>query len=158
MKQFLLPEQIEHSDDPHINLRDYVNILVLNEAGEALVLESYQQSRKNLCWRLLGGYLEEDNDPFTAVQQHLLQEIGYQTTQWPYLGSHGTEPNRRHGIGHFFCAQNVRPVTNVQNDGLEDVTIKWVPLTDLRYALQDGRIPIMSHALTVSLALLTVLK
>lgn len=33
---------------------------------------------------------------------------------------------------------------------------KWVPLTDLRYALLDGRIAIVSHALTVSLALLTL--
>ncbi|VAW41863.1 hypothetical protein MNBD_CHLOROFLEXI01-3259 [hydrothermal vent metagenome] len=158
MEQLQLPNQTIHSDCSDIDVRDYVNILVLNKAREAMVLESYKQGSGGVCWKMLGGYLEGEEDPFTAVQRYLLQQIGYETTHWSYLGSHGTEPNRYRGVGHFFCAQQASPVANVQNDQLDTAHIKWVQLTDLRYALQDGRIPIMSHALTISLALLTVLK
>jgi len=158
MEQLRLPDQTIHSDCSDIDVRDYVNILVLNKAREAMVLESYKQGSGGICWKMLGGYLEVEEDPFTAVQRYLLQQIGYQTTHWSYLGSHGTEPNRYRGIGHFFCAQQASPVATMQNDHLDTAHIKWVQLTDLRYALQDGRIPIMSHALTISLALLTVLK
>jgi ADP-ribose pyrophosphatase YjhB (NUDIX family) len=158
MEQLRLPDQTMYSDLPDIDVRDYVNILVLNEAREALVLEGYKQGNSSVCWKVLGGYLEGEEDPFTAVQRSLLQKIGYQTTHWSYLGSHGTERNRYRGVGHFFCAQQASPVANVQNDKPDTAQIKWVQLTDLRYALQDGRIPIMSHALTISLALLTVLK
>lgn len=158
MEQLHLPDPTIHPKQPSGDMRDYVNILVLNETGKALVLESAKRGSGGICWKMLGGYLEVEQDPFTAVQQMLLQKIGYQTTHWSYLGSHGTEPNRHRGVGHFFCAQQARQVIQVQNNGSEVAHIKWVQLTDLRYALQDGRIPIMSHALTISLAFLTVLK
>ena len=107
---------------------------------------------------MMGGYLTLDEDPFTAVQRLLLAITGYQTTHWSYLGSHVSDRNQSDGAGYFFCAQQVRPVAGMQPNEPDRYGVKWVPLTDLRYALLDGRITIMSHALTVSLALLTTLK
>jgi ADP-ribose pyrophosphatase YjhB (NUDIX family) len=151
-------EQLPLSDLSKTDVRDYVNMLVLNEAGDALVLEGHKQDSGGIYWQLLGCYLEPEEDPFTAVQRHLLQKVGYQTTHWSYLGTHGTEVNRLIGVRHSFCARNARQVAKVEKDESETHAIKWIPLTTLRYALQDGRLPITSHALTVSLALLTVLK
>ena len=120
------------------------------------------QGRSGVCWQMMGGYLESDEDPFTAVQQTLLAETGYQTNNWAYLGSHVTEANQRVGAGYFFCAQQARQVVATENPDCKGTVnayaIKWVPLIDLRYALLDGRIMVLSHALTVSLALLTVVK
>ena len=158
MEQLRLPDGSIISDWPTVYTQDYVNALVLNEAGEVLVLEGYKHGRGNVCWQMIGGYLEPDEDPFTAVQRELLEETGYQTSDWSYLGSHIIDANRHVGIGHFFCAQRARQVSEVDNSDLEAYTIKWVSQADVRLALLDGRLPIMSHALTVSLALLTTLK
>lgn len=136
---------------------NYVNALVLNEAKQALVLET-EKAGGGVYWLMLGRYLQRDEDPFTAVQQKLLELTGYQTGQWAYLGSHAVDESQLLGVGALFCAQQARPVaTPCMNQQLA-YTVRWIPLTDLRYALLDGRITSMSHALTISLSLLTVLK
>ncbi|MBK8904624.1 MAG: hypothetical protein IPM53_25825 [Anaerolineaceae bacterium] len=133
---------------------DYVNALVLNTLGEALVFE-VAKPNSGVYWQLLDRYLQPEEDPFTAVQQTLQQATGFQACQWAYLGSHAIEASRLFGVGFLFCA---RQAYQVAEPVLAGATVKWVSLVDLRYALLDGRISIMSHALTVSLSLLTVLK
>lgn len=141
---------------PPICQKDYVNAVVLNQAGEALVYETPRQSSVGVYWHVLSQSLPCGIDPFTAVQTALLHKTGGQTNHWSYLGSHVMAPDQPTGASYFFCAQQVQQVTSPQPNGHSPAVAKWVPVTDLRYALLDGRIAIVSHALTVSLALLTL--
>jgi len=146
---------------PPICSQDYVIALVLNEAGEAMVWERPRPDG-GTYWQVMARYLQLDEDPFTAVQQELLAQTGRQTGEWVYLGSHVVDTSQSVGVGYFFCAQQTREIVAVapqreEADGMP-LHLKWVPLTDLRYALLDGRLAMTNHALTVSLALLTVLK
>jgi len=146
---------------PPICVQDYIIALVLNKANEAMVWEK-QKPNGGTYWQVMERQLQRDEDPFTAVQQELLAQAGCQTDQWAYLGSHVMDTSKSVGVGYFFCAQQACgtiPVALEQQapDG-EVLYLKWVPLTDLRYALLDGRLAMTSHALTVSLALLTILK
>ena len=140
---------------PH--MLDYVNAMVLNTAGEALVFE-VDKPGSGVYWQMLDRYLQPKEDPFTAVQNKLQQMTGFQTRQWAYLGSHAIEASRLFGVGFLFCAQQAVQVAEPAPLRTEGVAIKWVSLVNLRYALLDGRISIMSHALTVSLSFLTILK
>jgi ADP-ribose pyrophosphatase len=158
METVRLPDGQTIPDWPKIYTNDYVNALILNEANEALVLEGYKHGNGRITWQIMGGYIEPAEDPLTAVQRELLEETGYQTEDWTYLGSYIVDPNRHVGVGHFFCAQKVRLTAEPCHSDLEDFAVKWVPLKELRYALLDGRIAAISHAITVSLALLTILK
>jgi hypothetical protein len=54
---------------------DYVNALILNKAGEALVLE-VEKPGNGVYWQLLDQYLQPKEDPFTAVQHQLQQMTG----------------------------------------------------------------------------------
>lgn len=143
---------------PKVCTNDYVNALILNESGQALVFEEPKLAGAGVHWHLLGRCLSPDTDPFTVVQQELLQKTGYETTVWSYLGSHIMAPDRPVGVGYFFCARQARRTITRQLETPASGTIKWVPLKDLRYALLDGRIAVISHALTASLAFLTILK
>ena len=146
---------------PPVCLQDYVIALVLNEAGEAMIWEKPRPDG-GTYWQVMERYLQLDEDPFTAVQQELLAQAGRQTGEWAYLGSHVIDTSQAVGVGYFFCAQQAREIATVspQRKGPDGVPLcrKWVPLTDLRYALLDGRLAMTNHALTVSLALLTILQ
>lgn len=156
IEQVRLPNGQIVPDWPKVHTRDYVNALVLNEAGEALILEGYKHGTGWSSWQVLGGYLEEGEDPMTAVQRELLEETGYSSDQWLYLGSYVIDANRHVGVGHFFCALNAHPVAEPNHDDLEDFELKWIPLRELKYALLDGRIAVISYAINISLALLLV--
>lgn len=158
MEEVQLPDGQVIPDWPKIYTQDYVNAMVVNKANEALVLEGYKHGAGRITWQIVGGYLEPGEDPLTAVQRELLEETGYETKDWSYLGSFVVDPNRHIGIGHFFCAQNVEQVAEPDSGDLEEYEMKWVPLKELRYALLDGRLAAVSYATTVALAMLTILK
>ena len=161
MKQPHQTDRLIMLEMPPICLQDYVIALVLNEAGEAMVWER-QRPDGGTHWQMMERYLQCDEDPFTAVQQELLAQTGRQTGEWAYLGSHVIDTSQPVGVGYFFCAQQTCAIIPVaqerQAPNGELLCLKWVPLTDLRYALLDGRLAMTNHALTVSLSLLTILK
>lgn len=158
MQHVQLPDGQNIPDWPKIYTHDFVNAVIVNEAREALVLEGYKHGTGRICWQMIGGYIEPGEDPLTAVQRELLEETGYHTDEWVYLGSYIVDPNRHIGVGHFFCAQQVRLITEPNHNDLEAFTLKWVSLKELQYALLDGRLAAISYATSVALALLTILK
>ena len=158
MEKSLQPNNVLLQKLPRICASDYVNALVLNESGQALVFEEMGHEGTRIHWHMLNHCLTAHTDPLTAVQQALLQTTGYETGIWSYLGSHMMAADHPVGINYFFCAQQARRATTTQHNGPSATTIKWVSLQDLRYALLDGRIAMMNHALTVSLAMLTILR
>lgn len=135
---------------------NYVNALVLNEFGEALILPTFNPHSERMEWQLVSGGVEPGEDPLTAVQRILHAHTGCETRDWTYLSSYLSDLGCHAGVGHFFCAQKVKQSTlPVQTTAPKP---HWIPLKELRYALLDGRIASISHAANISLALLTILK
>ena len=154
MEHILLPDGREIEEWPIVYARDYVNAVVLNEAGQVMMLEGYKHGVRRASWQVLGGYLEENEDPLDAVKRELLEETGYTSNNWQKLGSYVVDANRRVGVGHFYLARDARRTAEPDNDDLEQIEIKWVSLTEARKGLHDGRIAAMSYAVNVALALL----
>lgn len=158
MEEVKLPDGRIIEDWPKIYTRDYVNALVLNENNEALIMIGYKHGIGRSNWQVLAGYIDEAEDPLTAVQRELLEETGFVCDEWHFMGSYVVDSNRHIAMGHFLCGRNARQITSPENDELEDFEVLWVPLDELKIALQDGRIATGSYALAISLALLTVVK
>ena len=158
MEKVRLPDGRMIEDWPKIYTRDYINALVVNEAGEALVMVGYKHGIGRSNWQVLAGYMDDGEDPLTAVQRELMEETGFECEEWHFLGSYAVDSNRHIAMGHFFCGLGAKQVASRETDDLEDYTVEWVPLAELKVALQDGRIATGSYALAVSLSLLTVLK
>lgn len=158
MEQVRLPNGQVIMDWPKVYTRDYVNALILNDAGEALIIEGYKHGNGWNGWQVVGGYLEEGEDPYTAVQRELLEETGYSSDNWLYLGSYTMDANRQVGIGHFFYATGAQRIAEPDHDDLEAFDVKWVSVKDLKYALIDGRVGVISYAANIALALLMLEK
>jgi len=156
VEQVRLPDGKVIRDWPMVHARDYANVLALNALGEALILEGYKHGAGCSSWQVVGGYLEEGEEPLAAIQRELLEETGCQSDDWRYLGSYVVDANRYVGTGHFYVARNVHKIAAPTSTDLETFTLRWVPIPELKKALSDGRIQIVSYALNISLALLTL--
>jgi 8-oxo-dGTP pyrophosphatase MutT (NUDIX family) len=133
-----------------LKARDYVNAYVLNEAGEAMVLESFPNGNAWGSWQMIGGEIEPDEDPLTAVQKNLLQRTGCSAEHWLYLGTFVVDGAEHLGVGHFFCAQQTRRILEPPT---LDFDIRWVPRKQIKRALLDGRIAAINYAIAAALAL-----
>jgi hypothetical protein len=144
------------SPDPQstsIQLKDYVNAFVMNEVGEALVLEGMRNGRSWSSWQLIGRSLVEDEDPMLAVQEDLLLRTGYTCTKLIYLGTFIIDESQTEGAGHFFCAQLGQQVTAPDIKYTGNYKPKWVTKRILKQALLDGRIAVINHVVAASLAM-----
>jgi ADP-ribose pyrophosphatase len=156
MREVQLPDGRVIADWPIIHTKDYINALVLNEQGQALILEGYKHALGRSSWQVLGGYLEAEEEPLAAAQRELLEETGYAAGDWRHLGSFIMDPNRYTGLGHFFLARNAGKVAEADHDDLEKFTLRWVTLEELQAAVLDGRVGAVSYALNISLGLLSL--
>ena len=156
MEEVRLPDSRVISDWPKIHAGDFVNIFVVNENDQALVLDGYKHGVGRSSWQLIGGYLENGENPFAAAERQLRSETGYDCEEWRYLGSFIVDANRHIGIAHFFLAFNARRVHVAQPKNIENSVLRWIPLQELKYALWDGRIAGMSYATNISLGLLAL--
>jgi ADP-ribose pyrophosphatase len=156
MQQVKLPDGRVVTDWPIVHTRDYVNALVFDHSQRIMVLEGYKHGLGKSSWQVVGGYLEPDEEPLLAIQRELLEETGFQAGQWHELGSFVMDANRHVGVGHFFLARNARRVTVPDHDDLEKFTVRWVSLFELKQALFDGRVGIISYAANIALGLLAL--
>ena len=146
------------SEGKHAQTRDFVNALAISDAGEAMIFEEGATKDGGMSWHVVGGPIENGEDPMSAIQRALLESTGYSSDTWLYLGSYMlAEADHDLGVGHFFCARDARSVGQPVSETHREMKIRWVSQQDLRYALLDGRISILSYAITISMALLTVL-
>ena len=154
MEHVRLPDGREIQEWPIVDARDYVNAVVLNEAAQVMILEGYKHGLRKSSWQVMGGYLEEGENPLEAAKRELLEETGYSSDHWQELGSYVIDANRRVGVGHFYLARDARQTSQPNSDDLEQIEVKWVSQAEITQALYDGRIAAMSHAANVALALL----
>ncbi len=141
--------------DPNIAC-EFVNAVVLNEQGEALVIERETLGRPAGKWGMLEALITEADDPLTAVKDALRSLTGFETHHWNYIGTYMKNSERNEGIGHIFVAQAAKKCHEPEPYQQNRVSTKWVPFEELRYGLLDGRILSTRYALNVALALLTI--
>lgn len=151
-----LPDGQIIPDWPIVQTRDFVNSLVLNEAGQFMILEGYKHGLGRSSWQVLGGYIEPGEDHLIAVQRELLEETGYQCDEWQHLGSFTIDANRHVGTGHFYLARGARRIADPDHDDLEQFAIRWVTMETLSQALFDGRVAIASYGINIALGLLAM--
>jgi hypothetical protein len=148
--------------DTLTEVHDYVNAVVLNKAGEALILEGSPDGRGWASWHMIGRSIQLGEDPILAVQQDLLERTGYKSNQWLFLGAYTIGHNQIDrneidrdqptGAGYFFCAHNIHPATPLVSPH-ENLRLKWVTKKELKQALLDGRIAVINHAIAAYMAL-----
>jgi ADP-ribose pyrophosphatase len=151
-----LPDGREIADWPIVHLRDYVNVVPVDAAGRVMLLVGYKHGPGRSSLQVVGGYLEDGEDPLEAARRELLEETGYASREWEGLGSFVVDANRRAGVAHFFLARNVAQVAPPDHDDLEGFTLIWEPLHEVKRALRDGRVAVISYASNLALALLAL--
>jgi ADP-ribose pyrophosphatase len=154
MQEVRLPNGRIISDWPYVHTRDYANVLVLDSDDRVMVLEGYKHGLGKSSWQVVGGYLEPGEEPLMAIQRELREETGYFSDEWTELGHFVVDANRHVGVGTFFLARNARKIAEPDHDDLEHFDVRWVSLPELKIALFDGRVGIISYAANIALGLL----
>jgi ADP-ribose pyrophosphatase len=148
-----LPDGRLIPDWPWIITPDYVNVVAMTEVKRFLCLRQVKYGVEGTTLGIVGGFVEEGEEPFQAARRELLEETGYESTDWIPLGSYRVDPNRGVAMGHFYLACRARYVTPRHTDDLEEQEIVLLTHSEMETALAQGEFKVLPWAACIALAL-----
>lgn len=151
-----LPDGRVIDDWPWLVTPDYVNVLVVNEAGQYLVFRQTKYAVEGTTLAPVGGYLEPGEDPLAAAKRETLEETGHEAPDWIDLGHYAVDGNRGAGVGYLYLARGARKIADIHADDLEEQELLLLSREQIQAALLAGEFKVMSWAAVVALALLRV--
>jgi len=131
----------------------------------AVIVLAMTPDNKFLCFRQtkyavegtalapVGGMLEPNEMPLDAAKRELLEEMGYEASEWVNLGSHILDPNRGIATMHLFLALNAKQVAKPDSDDLEDQELLLLSRSEMENALQAGAFKILAWSAVVAMSL-----
>jgi ADP-ribose pyrophosphatase len=148
-----LPDGRLIPDWPWIITPDYVNVVAVTEDERFLCFRQVKYGIEGTTLGIVGGFVEEGEDPFEAARRELREETGYESTDWIPLGSYRVDPNRGVAMGHLYLARQARYVTPRNADDLEEQELILLPRAELESALVAGEFKVLAWAACIAIAL-----
>ena len=132
---------------------DYINVVAVTEDNKFICFNQVKYGLIGDTLAIVGGYLNEGEEPLKAAQRELREETGYESSDWQALGHYRVDPNRGMAIGHFFLARCARLVTTPIVDDLEEQHLLLLSRAEVEQALATEEFQVMAWTAAVALAL-----
>jgi ADP-ribose pyrophosphatase len=132
---------------------DYVNVVAVTEDERFLCFRQVKYGLEGTTLSIVGGFVEEGEEPIIAARRELLEETGYESTDWTSLGSYRVDPNRGVAMGHFYLARQARYVIPPNADDLEEQEIILLTRSEIETALAREEFKVLAWTACLALAL-----
>jgi len=140
-------------DWPWIITPDYINVVAVREDDRFLCFRQVKYALEGTTLGIVGGFVEEGEEPIQAARRELLEETGYESTDWIPLGSYRVDPNRGVAMGHLYLARQARHVALRNSDDLEEQEIVLLTRSELETAFARGDFKVLAWAACIAFAL-----
>ena len=140
-------------DWPWVITPDYINVVAVTEDEYFICFRQVKYGIQGDTLAIVGGYIEQGEEPLAAAKRELLEETGYEAPDWISLGSYLVDPNRGIATGHLFLARRAHYVTPRNADDLEEQELLLLTREKIEHAIDIGEIKVLAWAATVAFAL-----
>jgi len=140
-----------------IVLPEFAMVVPVTPSGEIVMVRGYKHGLGRINLSPPAGLIEPGEQPLAAAQRELLEETGYASDDWSFLGRFVVDGNRQCGTMHLFVARGVRSRRPPREDELEELHSELLTPEQLKEALRRGEIGNLAGAGGTALALLLAL-
>jgi ADP-ribose pyrophosphatase len=147
-----LPDGRLIPDWPWIITPDYVNVVAVTAEGQFICFRQVKYGVEGTTLGIVGGFVEQGEEPLRAAQRELLEETGYQSPEWTPLGSYRVDPNRGIAVGHLYLARQARYITPRDAGDLEEQELLLLTRPEMEAALEQGQFKVLAWAAAIALA------
>jgi ADP-ribose pyrophosphatase len=136
-----------------IEAPSYVIMFVVTVDQRVAIIEQYKHGIGQRVVELPAGYIEPGEEPLISAQRELLEETGLEAPDWLPLGSFTVDGNRGCGKAHAFLAMNAREVRQPNPGDLENQTLHFYTIEQVREIWLRGGMPSLAPTAVVGLGL-----
>ena len=141
-----LPDGAVIEDFYTITIPDVAMVAAITEDGNILLKSEYRYACQETVIECPAGMIETGEEPFTAAKRELLEETGYTSSNWTYLGYTWESTSKLTNKMHLFVARNATPTTTQHLDPNEHLEVMKVSLKDAVDMVMEGKINANSTA------------
>lgn len=141
------PRTGEAHDFYILESKDWINIIPITPENQVVMVRQYRHGSREVTLEIPGGIVDPGDTPQGAAVRELLEETGYETSDWSQIGSVNPNPAIFNNRCYTFLARKVRKISNPMPDVTEDIEVVLVPLAEIPAYIREGKI---DHAIVVS--------
>ncbi|MGZ4555028.1 MAG: NUDIX domain-containing protein [Mycobacteriaceae bacterium] len=119
-----------------------VAVLAIDDANEVVLIHQYRHPMGRRLWELPAGLLDvPDEEPLTAAQRELAEEVGIAASHWSVLVDLAVSPGFTDESVRVYLAEGLSRVERAAGEHEEaDVVVHRVPLDDAVAQVLSGEI------------------
>ena len=124
-----LPDGVLINDFYTVTVSDAAMIVVLTDDNSILLKSEYRYScGEDLIECPAGTFDKDETDPLVVAKRELLEETGYTSDNWTYLGATRESTSKLTNMMHIFLARDCVKVSEQHLDKTEHMDLIIVPL------------------------------
>ena len=126
---------------------DWVNMVALDRERRCVMIRQYRFGVAYTTLETPGGMVDPGEDSFAAATRELLEETGYVSEKWSYLGAVEPNPAVHNHLCHHWLVEDAE-LAHAQDLGEgELIAVELMSEDKVRAAVQSGE---LKHALALS--------
>jgi 8-oxo-dGTP pyrophosphatase MutT (NUDIX family) len=144
--RYQLPRHEKEASFYVLESSDWVNVIPLTEQGEVVLIRQFRFGTENVTLEIPGGIVDPGHTPLIAARKELLEETGYASDQWEYLGYVHPNPAFLNNRCHSFLAKAVKRIAETAPEESEEFEVVLVPYPEIKNLIGNEGI---THSLVV---------
>ena len=142
----ILPDGSVISDFYTVTIQDAALIVAITDDLQILLAREYRYACKEVSTECPAGMVEDNEDPLETAMRELLEETGYKSGSWTYLGPTFESTSKLTNVMHLFLAEDCVKVSEQDLDDHESIEVLKLPFKDAVQMVMDGKIKANSSA------------
>ncbi len=134
---------------------EWINVIALTEDGNIVLVEQYRHGIDETTLEIPGGMTDAGETPLKAAKRELVEETGYTSNKWTFLGKSSSNPAIINNFTHLYLAENCAKTEKQHTDGTEDIAVHTLPVADFLKYVKEG---IVHHAIVMAAVSLLLLN
>ena len=126
---------------------DWVNVVALTKEKQVVLIEQFRHGSEEIVLEIPGGMIDGGEDKEVAAKRELLEETGYASDEFVYLGKSRPNPAIQNNWIYHYVAHDCEKTSETDFDEHESVITKIVPFSEIENLIKRGEI---THSLAVA--------
>lgn len=119
---------------------DWINVIPLTPDNQVVMVRQYRHGTREITLEIPGGLADAGDTAEDAARRELLEETGYEASEFVVLGSAHPQPAILNNRSITYLARDVRQVQAPRPDETEDIEIVLLPLSGIPDMIRNGEI------------------